>query len=222
MKKKKVYIFDAYGTLFDIDASCRNLSEKLGENWHSLSAVWRQKQLEYSWLRNSMNSYTSFWNVTKNALDFALNSADIHNKTLRHELLDSYFKIECYPEVYSFLEGLKMGKTSTCILSNGSFDMLNAAINNSELNNLLDAVLSVDLCKKFKPAAAVYQLVLNQYPKNEHEFLFFSSNCWDIHGASNFGFKSVWVNRFNRVNDILPGNPDYIVKSLMDFQDNHL
>ena len=147
---------------------------------------------------------------------------DIHNKTLRHELLESYFNIECYPEVYSFLEGLKMGKTSTCILSNGSFDMLNAAINNSKLNNLLGAVLSVDLCKKFKPAAEVYQLVLNQYPKNEHEFLFFSSNCWDIHGASNFGFKSVWVNRFNRVNDILPGNPDYIVKSLIDFQDNHL
>ena len=95
-----------------------------------------------------------------------------------------------------------MVKTSTCILSNGSFDMLNAAITNSELNNLLDAVLSVDLCKKFKPAAAVYQLVLNQYPKNAHDFLFFSSNCWDIHGASNFGFKSVWVNRFNKVNDI--------------------
>ena len=104
MKKKKVYVFDAYGTLFDIDASCRNLSEKLGDDWHSLSTVWRQKQLEYSWLRNSMNSYISFWDITKNALDFALHSTGIHNNSLRQELLDSYFEIECYPEVYSFLE----------------------------------------------------------------------------------------------------------------------
>ena len=222
MKKKKVYIFDAYGTLFDIDASCRNLSEKLGDDWHSLSAVWRQKQLEYSWLRNSMNSYISFWDITKNALDFALYSTGIHNNSLRQELLDSYFEIECYPEVYFFLEKLKIGNTTTCILSNGSYDMLNAAVRNSKLTNILDDVLSVDLCKKFKPAPEVYELVLNKYPENENEFLFFSSNCWDIHGASNFGFKSVWVNRFNRVNDILPGNPDFIVKSLLEFQTNHL
>ena len=222
MKKKKVYIFDAYGTLFDIDASCRNLSEKLGDDWHGLSAVWRQKQLEYSWLRNSMNSYISFWDITKNALDFALYSTNIHNNSLRQELLDSYFEIECYPEVYSFLEKLKIGNTTTCILSNGSYDMLNAAVRNSKLTNILDDVLSVDLCKKFKPAPEVYELVLNKYPENENEFLFFSSNCWDIHGASNFGFKSVWVNRFNRVNDILPGNPDFIVKSLLEFQTNHL
>ena len=100
--------------------------------------------------------------------------------------------------------------------------MLNAAVRNSNLTNILDDVLSVDLCKKFKPAPEVYELVLNKYPENENEFLFFSSNCWDIHGASNFGFKSVWVNRFNRVNDILPGNPDFIVKSLLEFQTNHL
>tara|TARA_B100000963_G_C22365206_1_gene553419 strand:+ start:64 stop:732 length:669 start_codon:yes stop_codon:yes gene_type:complete len=222
MEMKKVYIFDAYGTLFDVDASCRNFSEKLGNNWHRLSTVWRQKQLEYSWLRNSMKSFTSFWNITENALDFALHSMKIHNTSLRQDLLDSYFNIECYPEVYSFLEALKRVNTSSCILSNGSYDMLNAAIKNSGLRDYVDGVLSVDLCKKFKPALEVYQLVLNEYPKNEHEFLFFSSNCWDIHGASNFGFKSVWVNRFNRVNDILPGNPDYIVKSLMDFQANHL
>ncbi len=222
MKKKKVYVFDAYGTLFDIDASCRNLSEKLRVDWHSLSTVWRQKQLEYSWLRNSMNSYISFWDITKNALDFALHSKGIHNNSLRQELLDSYFEIECYPEVYSFLEKLKIGNNTTCILSNGSYDMLNAAVRNSSLTNILDDVLSVDLCKKFKPATEVYELVLNKYPENENEFLFFSSNCWDIHGASNFGFKSVWVNRFNRVNDILPGNPDFIVKSLLEFQTNHL
>ncbi len=218
MKKDKIYVFDAYGTLFDVDAACRGLSERMGEDWISLSALWRQKQLEYSWLHNSMNTYVSFWEITQNSLDFALKSKKFNDRNLRQELLDSYFKMKSYEEVEDFLRHLKENDFRTCILSNGSYDMLNAAIENSKLGDFLDKVFSVEICKKYKPSKEVYQLVINEYGEDKNNYLFFSSNCWDIHGASNFGLKTVWVNRLKKFDDYLPGNPDVIVKNLSEFE----
>ncbi len=218
MKKDKIYVFDAYGTLFDVDSACRNLSIKLGQNWIDLSIIWRQKQLEYTWLRNGMESYKNFWEITKNSLDYAMKSLKINDKNLREELLDMYFKIECFREVTTFLKDLKKNNIKTCILSNGNHEMLNAAVKNSNLELLIDKILSVETCQKFKPSKEVYQLVVNEFKEEKNKFLFFSSNCWDIHGASNFGLKTVWVNRSNKVDDNLPGKADFVIKKLNEYK----
>tara|TARA_Y100001960_G_C14355244_1_gene671520 strand:+ start:37 stop:696 length:660 start_codon:yes stop_codon:yes gene_type:complete len=217
MGKEKIYVFDAYGTLFDVDSACRNLKKQIGKDWNNLSIIWRQKQLEYSWLRNSINEYISFWEITKNSLEFAMKTVNINDEGLKKKLLNLYFEIESYEEVEAFLIKLKKLNFKTCILSNGSFDMLKAAISNSNLNSKIDKVLSVESCKKFKPSSEVYKLVVDEFNVNKNEIIFFSSNSWDVHGASIFGFKTVWVNRLNKVDDLLPGIPNYIVKRLKDY-----
>ena len=222
MKKESIYIFDAYGTLFDVDSACRSLSKKLGSNWINFSTLWRQKQLEYSWLRNSMQSYENFWKITQNALDYALDSLKIKDKNLRSELLDLYFKIESYKEVNKFLINVKRNNIKTCILSNGNYEMLNSAVKNAKLDLLIDKILSVENCKVYKPSKEVYQLVLDEFNQEKDKYIFFSSNCWDIHGASNFGLKTVWVNRINKIDDNLPGKPDFIINKLNDHKINKI
>ncbi len=222
MKKESIYIFDAYGTLFDVDSASRSLSKKLGSNWINLSTLWRQKQLEYSWLRNSMQSYENFWEITQNALDYALVSLKINDKNLRAELLDLYFKIESYKEVNNFLINVKRNNIKTCILSNGNYEMLNSAVKNAKLDLLIDKILSVDTCKVYKPSKEVYQLVLDEFNQEKDKYIFFSSNCWDIHGASLFGLKTVWVNRINKIDDNLPGKPDFIINKLNDHKINKI
>ena len=218
MKKQSIYVFDAYGTLFDVDSACRNLSIKVGKNWMTLSTIWRQKQLEYTWLRNGMDSYKNFWEITKDSLDYAMKSLKINDDNLRGELLDLYFKIESFDEVKSFLNKLKNKNIKTCILTNGNYEMGNAAVKNSNLELIIDKVLSVEICKKFKPSKEVYQLVINEFKEEKKNYLFFSSNSWDIHGASSFGLKTVWVNRFNKVDDNLPGKADFIIKRLNEYK----
>ena len=220
MKKEKIYIFDAYGTLLDIDSACRNLSKYIGDDWITLTKIWRQKQLEYSWLRNAMNCYISFWEITKDALSYAMKSLGLEDNDLKEKLLNLYFNIESYSEVKGFLEELKKNKCKICILSNGSTNMLKSGLKSSKLEKFMDKVLSVDTCKRFKPSKEVYQMVKNEYKEDKNKYIFFSSNCWDIHGASNFGFETVWVNRFNKINDYLPGKPDLEIKNLRDYKIN--
>ncbi len=222
MKNESIYIFDAYGTLFDVDSASRRLSKKLGSNWINFSTLWRQKQLEYSWLRNSMQSYENFWKITQNALDYALDSLKINDKNLRAELLDLYFKIESYKEVNKFLINVKRNNIKTCILSNGNYEMLNSAVKNAKLDLLIDKILSVENCKVYKPSKEVYQLVLDEFNQEKDKYIFFSSNCWDIHGASIFGLKTVWVNRINKIDDNLPGKPDFIINKLNDHKINKI
>ena len=222
MNKEKIYVFDAYGTLFDVDSACRNLEKEIGSDWNKLSTIWRQKQLEYSWLRNSMNTYISFWEITKNALDFAMKVLGINNKNIKIKLLELYFTIESYKEVYKFLTKLKKLNYKTCILSNGSLNMLNAAIKNSNLEKIIDKVISVEKCKRFKPSKEVYKLIIDEFNVKKEEVIFFSSNSWDIHGASNFGLKTVWVNRQKKTDDYLPGMANYEVRSLEQFYINYL
>ena len=217
MENEKIYVFDAYGTLFDVNHACKEMAIQLGNNWDKLSSIWRQKQLEYSWLYNSMNKYDSFWKITKDSLEYAMNSLSINSVKTKNELLDLYFKIGAFEEVEEVLKKIKKNKIKTAILSNGSYDMLNSAIKNSKFDELINEVISVDECKKFKPHRDVYNLVIDKFNINKKDCIFFSSNCWDIHGASNFGFQTVWVNRKKNIDELLPGQIDDQVQSLKDY-----
>ena len=217
MENEKIYVFDAYGTLFDVDHACKEMAIQLGDNWEKLSSIWRQKQLEYSWLHNSMNEYDSFWKITKDSLEYAMNSLSMNSVKIKNELLDLYFKIGAFEEVEEVLKKIKKNKIKTAILSNGSYDMLNSAIKNSKFDELISEVISVDECKKFKPHRDVYNLVVDKFNINKKNCIFFSSNCWDIHGASNFGFQTVWVNRKKNIDELLPGQVDDQVQSLKEY-----
>ena len=217
MENEKIYVFDAYGTLFDVDHACKEMAIQLGDNWDKLSSIWRQKQLEYSWLYNSMNEYDSFWKITKDSLEYAMNSLSINSVKIKNELLDLYFKIGAFEEVEEVLKKIKKNKIKTAILSNGSYDMLNSAVKNSKFDELISEVISVDECKKFKPHRDVYNLVIDKFNINKKNCIFFSSNCWDIHGASNFGFQTVWVNRKKNIDELLPGQVDDQVQSLKEY-----
>ena len=214
MEKTTVCIFDAYGTLFDVNAACRELSIEVGEKWEELATLWRLRQVEYTWLRNSMNEYIDFWKITENALEYAMEVLNIENKILKNKLLDLYLKLEAYPEVENILTKLKERGFKTGILSNGSDKMLESAVKNAQIENLLDEVLSVERCKVFKPSSKVYDLVNDAFKVKNNQVAFFSSNAWDMHAAANYGFKTIWVNRFNGKLERLPGKPEAIVKNL--------
>ena len=214
MKEKRVFIFDAYGTLFDVNAACRELSIEVGEKWQELSTLWRLRQVEYTWLRNSMNAYIDFWQITSDSLDYAMDTLNINNKKLRSNLLKLYLKLEAYSEVKGALEKLKEEGFKTGILSNGSKKMLDSAVKNANISGLLDEVISVEECKVYKPSNKVYDLVEIKMGIKKEQVLFFSSNAWDMHAASNYGFNTIWVNRFNAKLERLPGKPLKIVNSL--------
>jgi len=214
MNKIKACIFDAYGTLFDVNAACRELSKEVGHNWEKLASLWRLRQVEYTWLRNSMNEYIDFWQITSDALDYAMETLGIENNDLREELLNLYLKLEAYPEVKDLLKRLKQRGLKTGILSNGNMKMLNSAVDNANLREYLDEILSVEECKIYKPSSKVYDLVKIKMQISKENVLFFSSNAWDMHAASNYGFKTIWVNRFNTKLERLPGKPIDIVSSL--------
>ena len=214
MKEERAFIFDAYGTLFDVNAACRELSIEVGEKWQELSTLWRLRQVEYTWLRNSMNAYIDFWQITSDSLDYAMDTLNINNKKLRSNLLKSYFKLQAYSEVKGVLEKLKEEGFKIGILSNGSKKMLDSAVKNANISGLLDEVISVEECKVYKPSNKVYDLVEIKMGIKKEQVLFFSSNAWDMHAASNYGFKTIWVNRFNAKLERLPGKPLKIVNSL--------
>lgn len=214
MNKIEACIFDAYGTLFDVNAACRELSKEVGDNWEKLASLWRLRQVEYTWLRNSMDEYIDFWKITSDALDYAMETLGIENYELREELLNLYLKLEAYPEVNDLLKKLKQRGLKTGILSNGSMKMLNSAVNNANIREYLDEILSVEECEIYKPSSKVYDLVKIKMEIDKENVLFFSSNAWDMHAASNYGFKTIWVNRFKAKLEKLPGKPIDIVNSL--------
>ena len=214
MDKITTCVFDAYGTLFDVNAACRELSKEVGDKWNELSSLWRLRQVEYTWLRNSMKEYIDFWKITSDALDYAMETLNINNIKLRDDLLSLYLELEAYPEVKSILEDIKKRGMKTAILSNGNKKMLERAVTNAKIQHLLDKILSVDDCKVYKPATEVYDLVYKKMGVKKENVLFFSSNAWDMHAASNYGFKTIWVNRFEGKLEKLPGKPDKIINSL--------
>ena len=207
-------VFDAYGTLFDVAAAAGHCQAELGPKWQALADMWRSKQLRYSWLRTLSGHYVDFWQITTDGLDFALASLDIEDAGLRRRLLDLYFALDCYSEVPEVLARLKAAGMKTAVLSNGSPAMLEAAVSNAGIGGSLDAVISVDELGLYKPRPEVYALVGKHLGVDGQAVSFQSSNSWDAHGASAYGFQVVWVNRFGQAREKLPGAPDIELRSL--------
>lgn len=200
-------VFDAYGTLFDVNAAARHCADSLGDKWQPLAETWRAKQLQYTWLRGLMGHHATFWQVTLDALDYAMASLSIRDDALRDELADLYLRLDAYPEVPQMLRDLKAAGIRTAILSNGSPDMLDAAVSNAGIGDLLDAVLTVEAVGVFKPHPSVYALPEEAFGLKRSEMSFQSSNAWDAHAARAFGFNVVWVNRFGQAEERIPARP---------------
>jgi 2-haloacid dehalogenase len=207
-------VFDAYGTLFDVHSAVARGGEKLGEKAAPISALWRQKQLEYAWLSDIMGAHLDLWQTTTRALDFAMATFGIDDPTLRDDLLDLYMSLTAYPEVASTLDTLRENSVGTAILSNGSPKMVRAAVESARLAAAFDAVLSVEEVGIHKPAAPAYQLAVDRLAVEPARTCFISSNGWDIAGAARFGFKALWCNRFGLQQDLLPAGPHAVVASL--------
>ena len=212
-------VFDAYGTLFDVAASARHCAAELGDNWLNFSALWRKKQLEYSWLRTLMDDYTNFWHVTGQALDFTMETFNMNDPMLRSRLMELYLKLDTYPEVPKMLKNLKEKGMKNVILSNGSRTMLTAAMRNGKICHLIDEVISVDEVKAYKIDPRVYQMCADKLGVEPNQISFQSANSWDVAGASNFGYQVVWINRFGQKSEKLgaQSKPKFEVKSLHGF-----
>jgi len=214
-------VFDAYGTLFDVHSAVAAHSARMGQNADAISATWRSKQLEYTWLRSLMGRHADFWEVTGDALDFALerHGIDTHAAThsgLRDALMQAYLKLLPYPEVATTLAELRERGLRMAILSNGSPDMLAAAVDNAQLHGMFEAVLSVESVGIYKPAPRVYQMAVEQLGLSRKHILFLSSNGWDVSGAKSFGFRTFWINRTGAPVERLGIEPDAILESIAD------
>ena len=207
-------VFDAYGTLFDVNAAAAQCRDALGGKADELSALWRTRQLEYTWLRSLMQEYVEFWQVTGDGLDYALAVLGIEDDALRQRLMDIYMRLDAYPEVKDVLTALKVGGLKTAILSNGSPKMLSSAVENAGINEVLDDTFSVDSIGIYKPHPSVYQMAVDGLGVNAERICFMSSNAWDAAAAANFGFRVVWVNRFGQPQERIPGEPEHEVKTL--------
>jgi len=215
----KAYVFDAYGTLFDVHSAVSRYSQQVGDNPARVSEVWRNKQLEYTWVRSGMNRYKDFWQLTADALDFALQSVPGTNKDCRQALLDAYMELDCYDEVPSTLARLQQEGFKTAILSNGSYEMLSAAINHAGIAQELDDVFSVHDIGVFKTAPQTYEMVVKKYQCTPDQVAFQSSNRWDIAGATAFGFRCHWVNRTGQPDEYPDLAPIKIISDLTSLID---
>jgi 2-haloacid dehalogenase len=210
-----VVVFDAYGTLFDVDSAARRAArekgfEALAKAWPRLAADWRAKQLQYTWLRAIIGDHCDFWQITQDGLDWALAANGLDEDTdIRDRLLDLYWKLAAYPEVGDTLAALRAAGLKTAILSNGSPAMLSAAVGSAGLESALDAVLSVEDIGIFKPDRRVYDMVGQRFDCTPDQVLFVSSNGWDASAAAGYGFHTLWVNRAGQPMDILPGRPGH-------------
>lgn len=208
-------VFDAYGTLFDVHSAVRRHQGVIGDDAGAVSALWRQKQLEYTWLRTLMDAHADFWRLTEDALEVALERYNLGGDAeLRRRLLDAYRELGAYPDVGATLQTLRDHGRATAILSNGAPGMLADAVAAAGIGRLLDAVLSVEDVGVFKPRAEVYALACRRLDLPAEAICFLSSNGWDAHGAAHFGFKVVWINRFDQPTDRLPGAPLATIRSL--------
>ena len=209
-------VFDAYGTLFDFASAASRCAEVPEDRRAALTTLWRDKQLQYAWLRTLENRYADFWQVTADALDFALESLDLETSSLRERLMDLYLGLEPFPEVPGVLATLREAGFKTAILSNGSPPMLKALVERARLDTMFDAVLSADAVGVFKTHPKVYQYALDSLGLPAGAISFQSSNAWDAHGASDFGMRVVWCNRYGQRRERLPGKPDFEIRTLAE------
>ena len=218
MKNIKAIIFDAYGTLFDVNSAAEKCKGKIGDKWENFANYWRTTQLEYTWLRSLMKKHKDFWEVTEDSLDKSMKVFNIQS-SMRNELLDLYKKLSVFPEVLGVLEDLKKRKFKLCILSNGTPALLNELVNTNNLNDFFDNVFSVEQVGVYKPDSRVYDIPLKKYKIKKKEVVFLSANTWDISGGGNFGYNTIWVNRNNNVFDnldFIPKNQIVGLKGLLD------
>ncbi len=216
MKNVKAIIFDAYGTLFDVNSAAEKCKDKIGDKWEGFANYWRTTQLEYTWLRSLMKRHKNFWQITEDSLDKSMNAFNI-DKSMRNELLDLYKKLNTFPEVKDVLNKLKEKNYKLAILSNGTQSLLNELVKSNNIENIFDNIFSIEDVGVYKPDSRVYDIPTKKYQLQKNEVAFLSANTWDVSGGGNYGYYAIWVNRNNSIFDNLDYEAKNEVKNL-----NHL
>ena len=216
MKNVKAIIFDAYGTLFDVNSAAEKCKDKIGDKWEGFANYWRTTQLEYTWLRSLMKRHKNFWQITEDSLDKSMNAFNI-NKSMRSELLNLYKTLNTFPEVRDVLNKLKEKNYKLAILSNGTPSLLNELVKSNNIENIFDDIFSIEDVGIYKPDSRVYDIPTKKYQIQKNEVAFLSANTWDVSGGGNYGYNAVWVNRNNNIFDNLDYKAKNEVKNL-----NHL
>ena len=215
MKNIKAIIFDAYGTLFDVNSAAERCKDKIGDKWESFANYWRTTQLEYTWLRSLMKRHKDFWQVTEDSLDKSMKAYEI-DSSMKNELLDLYKILSPFTEVPEVLKSLKEKNFKLAILSNGTPALLEQLVKSNNLENLFDDIFSIEQVSIYKPASKVYDIPIKKYQISKNEVVFLSSNTWDVSGGGNYGYNSIWVNRNQNIFDNLDYNPRYKIKNLLE------
>ena len=213
MENVKAIIFDAYGTLFDVNSAAEKCKDKIGDKWEPFANFWRTTQLEYTWLRNLMGRHKDFWQVTEDSLDKSMKAFNI-DTSMKNELLNLYKILSTYKEVPETLKALKEKKFKLAILSNGTPSLLNELVESNNLNNLFDDIFSVEEVGVYKPNSKVYDIPVKKYKIKKNEIAFLSANTWDVSGGGNYGYQSIWVNRNDNIFDNLDFKPKLEIKNL--------
>ena len=218
MKNVKAIIFDAYGTLFDVNSAAEKCKDKIGDKWEGFANFWRTTQLEYTWLRSLMKRHKDFWQVTEDSLEKSMNAYKI-DKAMKNELLNLYKALNTFPEVKDVLNKLKEKNYKLAILSNGTPALLNELVKSNNLDNIFDDIFSIEEVGIYKPDAKVYDMPIKKYKIQKEEVVFLSANTWDISGGGNYGYSPIWVNRNNSIFDNLDYKPKDEVKNLNQLLD---
>ena len=213
MENVKAIIFDAYGTLFDVNSAAEKCKDKIGDKWEGFANFWRTTQLEYTWLRSLMDRHKNFWQVTEDSLDKSMKVFDI-DPSMRNELLNLYKVLSPFEEVPETLKTLKEKKFKLAILSNGTPSLLDELVKSNHLDNLFDDIFSIEQVGVYKPSSRVYDMPIKKYNINKSEVAFLSANTWDVSGGGNYGYQSIWVNRNNNIFDNLDFRPKYQITDL--------
>ena len=215
MKNIKAIVFDAYGTLFDVNSAAEKCKNKIGDKWENFANYWRTTQLEYTWLRSLMKRHKDYWQITEDSLDKSMLTFEI-DKSMKSELLKLYKELSPFPEVKNVLEEFKNKSIKIAILSNGTPDLLNHLVKSSNLENLFDDIFSIEEVKIYKPDPKVYDIPVKKYKIKKQEITFLSSNTWDVCGGGNYGYNAIWVNRGNNIFDNLDYKPNNEVNNLKE------
>jgi len=218
MKNIKAIIFDAYGTLFDVNSAAKKCKGKIGDKWESFANYWRTTQLEYTWLRSLMDRHKDFWQITEDSLDKSMKAFKI-DSSMRGELLDLYKILSTFPEVKEVLNNLKEKNYKLAILSNGTPSLLNELVKSNNLDSIFDDIFSIEEVGIYKPSSKVYDIPIKKFKIQKDEVVFLSANTWDVSGGGNYGYNSVWVNRNNNIFDSLDYIPQNQVKNLGELLD---
>ena len=218
MKNIKAIIFDAYGTLFDVNSAAEKCKDKIGNKWEAFASYWRTTQLEYTWLRSLMKKHKDFWQITEDSLDKSMKAFKIDIE-MKNELLNLYKILSPYPEVKDTLGKLKEKKYKLAILSNGTPSLLNELVKSNDLQNVFDDIFSIEEVKIYKPSSKVYDMPIKKYNIKYEEVAFLSANTWDVSGGGNYGFTSIWLNRNKNIFDNLDYKPKNEISSLNQLLD---